>query len=189
VTLIPSFEIGVWHAWILMCFLLFHAFLLSLIFKDKLRGKGSSEDIILTKTENRVNAFRLIILIIMFAYSVFVPLQVGTLWFYIGLPAYLTGLTTYTMSMASFAAAPPDKPATTGLYRFSRHPQYLTQSLTFVGVSVASASWVLLLFSAIFVVMLPVSVRFEERHTIDRLGDAYQKYIDKAPRWVGIPKR
>jgi len=189
VSLIPVFEIGVRNAWILLFCVLLHAFLLSVVFKGALQKKEPSGDIQLTRTEKRINTVRLMVLVLMFAYSVFLPLPLGTPWFYIGLAIYLAGLAMYTSVMASFAATPPDRPATTGLYRYSRHPQYLTQVLTFVGAGIGSASWVLLLFSAAFAVMLPLSVRFEESHTLARFGDTYRTYVERTPRWVGVPKR
>ena len=79
-------------------------------------------------------------------YSIFLPLKIGTTWFYIGLPIALSGLIMYTIVTVNFATTPLNEPVTKGLYRYSRNPQYLTEFLMFMGVSIASASWIFLLF-------------------------------------------
>jgi protein-S-isoprenylcysteine O-methyltransferase Ste14 len=28
----------------------------------------------------------------------------------------------------------------------------------------------------------------EERHCLEKYGDTYRKYMDRTPRWLGIPK-
>jgi len=188
VSLIPAFEIGLWNAWILMLYMLLHAFLLSLVFKDALKKTGSSGDIPYTNIEKRINTFRTAILVLAFIYSVFLPLQLETAWFYIGLSVYLVGLIMYTIVMVNFATTPPDEPVTEGLYHYSRHPQYLTQFLMFIGVGVASASWIFLLYVILSMVLVNILVVPEERFCLDKYADAYREYMNKTPRWIGIPK-
>jgi protein-S-isoprenylcysteine O-methyltransferase Ste14 len=82
-----------------------------------------------------------------------------------------------------------DKPNTTGLYRFSRHPMYLGILLVYIGISIACASWVYLLLALAYlttyrnVFMIP-----EERMCCEKFGDAYREYMNRTPRWIGIPK-
>ena len=111
-----------------------------------------------------------------------------TAWFYIGLPVYLVGLIMYTIVMVNFATTPPDEPVIKGLYRYSRHPQYLTQSLMFIGIGIASASWVFLLFQIITMILINILAIPEERFCLDKYGDAYREYLNRTPRWVGVPR-
>ena len=187
-SLIPAFEIGLWNAWILMLYMLVHAFLLSLVFKDALKKTGSSGDIPNTNIEKRINTFRTAILVLAFIYSVFLPLKLGTTWFYIGLPICLLGLILYTIIMVNWVTTPPDEPITKGIYRYSRHPMYLTPFLVFIGVGIASASWIFLLCSIAFIILPPFFVKPEERFLFEKYGDSYREYMNKTPRWVGIPK-
>ena len=122
-------------------------------------------------------------------YSIFLPLRLGTIWFYVGFPISIVGLITYTTVIVSFASTPvDDEPLTKGLYRYSRHPMYITQLVMFIGVGIASVSWVFLLFSIVYTVLSFVIAIPEERFCFEKYGDAYREYMDRTPRWVGIPK-
>lgn len=187
-SLVPAFEIGVWNVWILMFYILIHALLLSLIFKDAMKQRQSSDNVQYTKTEKRINTARLILLVLIFIYSVFLPLRLGTVWFYAGLPIYLLGLIAYTIVMMNWVTPTPGEPATRGLYRYSRHPQYLTQGLLFVGVGVASASWAFLLYVIVSMILINILVTAEERFCLERFGQSYQAYLNMTPRWIGVPK-
>ena len=55
-------------------------------------------------------------------YSVFLPLKLGTIWFYVGLSITLIGLVALGYVLMNWANTPAGKPVTRGLYRYSRHP-------------------------------------------------------------------
>ena len=122
------------------------------------------------------------------AYSFFLPLKLGTTWFYVGLPLTLIGLVTSWMVLIDWARTPPDKLVTRGLYRYSRHPMYVTTSLLLLGVSIASASWIFLLFTIIFMVGAVFFIGLEEQGCLEIYGKAYHEYVKRTPRWIGIPK-
>ena len=187
-SLAPAFEIGVWNAWILMVYTLVHTFLLSLIFRNAMKKRRASGNIPYTKVEKSSNILRQAILILTFIYSIFLPLQLGTSWFYAGLAVYLVGLITYTIVMVNWASSPPDEPVTRGIYRYSRHPQYLTQFLMFIGVGIASASWILLLLEIVTMILINIAVIPEEDFCLEKYGDTYREYMNRTPRWIGIPK-
>ena len=65
------------------------------------------------------------------------------------------------------------------LYRYSRNPQYLTEFLMFIGVSIASASWLFLLFSIVYEVSLLSFASSEERFCLEKYGDAYREYMNR----------
>jgi len=73
-------------------------------------------------------------------YSFFLPLKLGTVWFYVGLPISILGIITPIISGVSFATAPLDKPITTGVYRVSRNPEYFSMFLLYVGVGISCLS-------------------------------------------------
>ena len=85
----------------------------------------------------------------------------GTTWFYVGLPITLLGLVTGVMVIVDWARTPPDMPVTRGLYRYSRHSMYVTSFIFLLGVSIASASWVFLLFAIVVTVISFVFAKVE----------------------------
>ena len=122
-------------------------------------------------------------------YAVFLPLKTGTLWFYIGLPMAILGFIPYVFSSFQFLNAPLNEPIFHGLYRYSRHPQYVSRVLMFIGAGIATASWVFLLVSISFIAsMLFIRVPQEEKYCIEKYGDAYLEYKNRTPKWIGIPK-
>ncbi len=196
-SLIPAFEIGVWNAWIFMLYLLLLTPLMMMInestSRDEIREQPSGvRESQFTdshnKTEKRTLLFWHVIYFLACIYSVFLPLKLGTTWFCIGLPICLLGLILYTIIMVNWVTTPPDEPITKGIYRYSRHPMYLTPFLVFIGVGIASASWIFLLCSIAFIILPPFFVKPEERFLLKKYGDSYREYMNKTPRWVGIPK-
>jgi len=82
----------------------------------------------------------------------------------------------------------PIQPVTKGVYRFSRHPIYLGVIMFFIGVGIACASWVYILFALVWIIVWLIAIPYEERDLIEKYGDAYREYMNKTPRWIGIPK-
>jgi len=187
-SLIPAFEIGVWNAWIFTIWLVIVLFLEPLNIIPKGREKGSDFTAEFSKLQKyTIRSFHIIYLLSII-YSIFVPLKLGTAWFYAGLPIYLVGLISYAMVWVGFATTPPDKLVTRGIYRYSRNPMQLSQVVIFLGVGIATASWVFLLLAAVYIIAPLLWVDAEERHCLKHYGDAYCEYMDKTPRWLGLPK-
>jgi protein-S-isoprenylcysteine O-methyltransferase Ste14 len=67
---------------------------------------------------------------------------------------------------------------------------YVTMVLLFLGVSILSTSWVFLVFTIISGVGFtrPFFVKVEEAQCLGHYGAAYREYMDKTPRWLGLPK-
>jgi len=185
VSLVPEFELGLWNAWIFMAPSLLAMILSLFLFKQKGAPAPSMR---LSKTKL---SFCLVSKFVYFAaviYSIFLPLKLGTIWFSIGLPITLIGLVGNIITVIDWASTPVGKPVTRGLYRFSRHPIYVTEVLLLSGVSVASASWVFLLFPIITGVGAAYFIKMEEAQCIGHYGNAYREYMNRTPRWIGISK-
>jgi len=60
--------------------------------------------------------------------------------------------------------------------------------LILIGAGIASASWVFLLFSIVYIILCAILIRAEERSCVEKFGTAYREYINKTPRWLGLPK-
>ena len=185
-SLVPEFEIGLWNAWILTLYLPLHPLLIMLIVKDV---NKKMEFPAYNKTEKIISTFTNFTLFFgLFIYSVFLPLQLGTIWFYVGLALCVLGVIVWTMAMVNIANIPLGEPWVKGLYRFSRHPMVLSSFLIFIGAGIASASWVFLLLSIVLIILSAILVTAEERFCLEKFGDTYRDYTDRTPRWIGIPK-
>lgn len=184
-SLIPVFKIGVWNVWIIMLYSILATFIPSLILnKENLKVEGSK-----SQTEKKLRPPWFILYVLFFVYSVFLPFKVGTVWFYVGLPVTLVGLILSMIAAVNFAATPLRyKCVTKGLYRYSRHPMYVTMFLLLIGVGIASASWVPILFAIISMILWVSLSISEEEFCLEKYGDEYREYMNSTPRWTGIPK-
>jgi protein-S-isoprenylcysteine O-methyltransferase Ste14 len=182
---IPVFEIGVWNAWI---FMLINFLPMPIVmrvhkgwFEDSMKSYG--------ETNKALYYIEWLLWALAFVYSVFLPLRPGTIWFYVGLPIALVGVVTFIMVIVPFITTPLRKePATTGLYRYSRHPMYVTQLVMFIGVGIASASWLFLLLTIAYGVLELIYAGAEEHICLEKYGDAYREYMERTPRLIGLPK-
>jgi len=181
-SLIPTFEIGVWNAWILAIVFLLLVYIPVLTLKDFNKKMGQGENY------GKIETFMTILFFILMICSIFLPLKLGTAWFYTGLFIYLLGLIVMIITIVNVVSTPLGKPFTKGVYRYSRNPGYLGQIIVFLGIGIASASWFYLLLSAVLLVLTYLLVAIEERVTLDKLGETYREYMNRTPRWLGIPR-
>ena len=188
-SLIPAFEIGVWNAWIFMLLeVLTFPLFTSIATGRAPEVEGKTQVSALSRTARITLYSSKIIYIPAFIYSIFLPLKLGTVWFYVGLPITLVGLIGGVIVILNWAASPRGEPVTKGLYRYSRHPMYVTSFVFLLGVSVATASWVFLLFTILLIASSFYFAPVEERSCLEKYGDTYRAYMNKTPRYVGIPK-
>jgi protein-S-isoprenylcysteine O-methyltransferase Ste14 len=190
VSLIPSFEIGVWNAWVFIVpFIL--ATMLCLFFMMKKDAPGGPARVPIKSVTTMVVALSSkIIYLPALIYSIFLPLKSGDIWFYIGLPVTIVGFIGSVFVVADWAIVTVGEPITRGLYKYSRHPMYITGFITLFGVGILSASWVFLLLAIIFGIgtTRQYYIKIEEAQCLGRYKAAYREYMNKTPRWLGIPK-
>lgn len=186
----PVFKLGWWNAWIPMLIYPLQPYLLILV--DKLVGRG---DVLKkmgggtpSQQEKRLNRIYMAILSVMAAYSIFLPLKLGTAWFYAGLTIYLFGLAMLLAAMVNASMTPHGQLFTGGVYRYSRHPMYLAQLLVYTGTGIACASWLFLLLTGGLVYLMAKQFEIEELGCVEIFGEGYREYLRVTPRWLGIPK-
>ena len=182
---IPAFELGLWNAWILVVPILIISF--SDMRATASRESGKAGDFQLTKKENRLINAVFLPMVVSWVYTVFLPLQLGTIWLYSGLIIYLFGIVITTVAILNFATSPKDKVITNGLYRFTRNPTYVGMILMSIGIGIACSSWLYLLLTVLMLIMFNAVLPSEERYCLYRFGDDYQKYKNSTPRWIGKP--
>jgi protein-S-isoprenylcysteine O-methyltransferase Ste14 len=121
-------------------------------------------------------------------YSTFLPLQLGTIWLYVGLFVYAIGLMFLTIATFNFIKATPNSVITSGIYGFSRHPMYLAIFLICLGSGITAASPLFIFITIILGFCLHREALIEERFCLNEYGSTYQQYLDRVPRWIGLPK-
>ena len=188
-SLVPDFQIGVWNAWIFMIWPWLDMLAVRLVGVDVYRRASGLPSEMKTSRRYRVVSYvSMAVETVVVAYSIFLPLKLGTTWFYAGLSIFLLGLVVLTVATVNFATTPMDVPVTRGIYHYSRHPLYLASLLIYFSVGIASASWVFLLVLVVQSVSIRIAAVEEERFCLEKYGEAYREYIDRTPRWLGLPK-
>ena len=186
-SLIPAFELGVWNAWIflLLIFIIPHLFL-----SKYWKARGWDEEAKrYGKKEKKLGNILTVIFLSSVIYGVFLPLKLWTAWFYIGFSIYLLSVIFLILATLNFATTPFDKPVTKGAFHISRNPLSFSGFLAFIGMGIASISWILLLLAIIFIILMNTLVISEERWCLEKYGDIYREYMDRTPKWIGIPRR
>lgn len=122
-----------------------------------------------------------------FAISIFVPFEFGLL-FFLGFLILAAGMIIGGLALYSFAHSPGL--TTTRIHRYSRNPIYLGWTIFFLGLTLMG--WTDSLWSIVFVMYFIYTVFYlhftvlqEEKFLIGKYGDAYQKYLDETPRYLG----
>jgi protein-S-isoprenylcysteine O-methyltransferase Ste14 len=188
-SLVPAFQIGVWNAWVFMIWPWVDMLAIRLVGLDVYRRASGIPSEMKTSRQYRVVSYvSMAVDIMAVAYSIFLPLKLGTIWFYAGLAIFLTGLVVLTAATVNFATTPMDVPITRGIYHYSRHPMYLASLLIYCSVGIAAASWVFLLVFVVQSVFIRIAAVREERYCLEKYGEAYREYIDKTSGWLGLPK-
>jgi protein-S-isoprenylcysteine O-methyltransferase Ste14 len=130
-----------------------------------------------------------VIFLILHILPVFLPLKLNTAWFYVGLVFYVFGITMLLLVTYSVATTPVDKLVTEGIFRYSRNPMYFGCFILCVGISLASVSWVYFLIALIWMIVLRVTdIPVDESECAKKYRTDYIEYMNRTPRWLGIPK-
>ena len=185
---LPEFELGLWNAWILIVFmfLMYYApaYLINKEAMERMEASVPS-----SKTERILaRSTHVIIMPFTVVYSIFLPLKLGTAWFYVGLPICFLALIWNLITAINITTTPLDELVTKGVYRISRNPMMFGIFLMYIGIGITCASWIFLLCAVAWIIMWHIALRAEERFLLEKYGDAYREYLNRTPRWIGIPK-
>lgn len=114
---------------------------------------------------------------------IFTPLKINQPIFWIGLALALIGQSGFLYSLHTFNVTPADKPVTTGLYKVSRNPQWVTFAVVMVGFGLMVGSWTILALLVVRVVMNHFRILGEEQALEDQYRVSYQSYKESVPRY------
>ena len=118
-----------------------------------------------------------------FVFVALTPLRPDASFFWLGNVAFVLGLIGMVVALLDFRRAPADQPATKGLYRVSRNPQWVALVLVFLGACIAVGSWTALLLLALAAVTLHFRILAEERSCLARYGESYRAFMRQVPRY------
>jgi protein-S-isoprenylcysteine O-methyltransferase Ste14 len=78
---------------------------------------------------------------------------------------------------------------TAGPYRYSRNPQYLSDSLSILGYVVLTNSWMVCILGTLGVILNLLAPFTEEPWLEERFGDEYRTYKAQVPRFIRLGNR
>ena len=113
-----------------------------------------------------------------------------------GAVALVVGLILMLMGMFEFrsirrvSGLDSSELVTTGIYRWSRNPQYLGWFLVLFGASLIGRSGLALLYTTVGVILFHFYITRMEEPYLERIfGDEYRLYKSRTPRYIGMSRR
>jgi len=178
----PEFQIGIWNGWwFTVAYLAIHVMLFFMVPREA--GQRLLTRPKLSKPDKLLFNIQQILYFGIMVYAAFVPLKLGTLWFWTGLAVFVLSMAGYVMAIVNFVSTPVDQPVVKGLYRISRNPIHVMSDIAWFGVGIATASWVILAANMVLCILMHNTTLAEERFCLERYGQAYQDYMKKVPRY------
>lgn len=84
---------------------------------------------------------------------------------------------------------PPRKLVVAGAYRWSRNPIYVADVTMLTGIFLYRGELALLLYVAFFALASHLVIVWREEPELRaRFGEAYDAYVRRVPRWLGLPR-
>lgn len=117
-------------------------------------------------------------------YSVFIPLNLFTVNFYIGIFIYLIGMISSVYSMWMFSKADLNEPVTSGIYKITRHPMQVLGIIMWIGIGISAGNWILIACAFLLGIVSYPSLKAQERFCIEKYGEKYLEYMKKTPRYL-----
>jgi protein-S-isoprenylcysteine O-methyltransferase Ste14 len=71
-----------------------------------------------------------------------------------------------------------------GLYRISRNPIHVFSFIAWLGIGIATKSWIILLAVIIVQILMHKTTLEEERFCLEKYGDSYRRYMKEVPRYL-----
>lgn len=123
--------------------------------------------------------------VLLFIYLIFLEVRFEkNLIFIVGIFIYILGLILCTVSIIDFAKPKNTGLNTSGIYKFSRNPMYVSYFLIFVGCSLLTKSMLLFIVTLIFQLSAHGIIISEEKWCVDKFGNDYSNYMSKVRRYI-----
>lgn len=184
-TFFPEFSVGWLDGWLLLLvWLAVFGFTIKLLPKDVVRKLYDESG--WTPAQRTLTRIAKVLSLVMLVGLLFSRLRVDAVVFWVGLALYVLGLGVLVVALVHFAQMPEGKPATNGLYRYSRNPQWVGLVMLFLGATFATGSWLLVLLFAVTAVIYHFRILAEERSCLALYGESFEGYMKRVPRYFGL---
>lgn len=183
--ILPSLQFGLQNGWVLWIAYFIGLILSVLAYPTDKRKKLFSEPTYPRGDPRRaILAVGSIAAVMFITSTLFVPLILGGPLLYVGLSAYVLGYLAVMISLHEYRHAPVDSIVETGLYRFSRNPQWLGLVMVFLGTALAMGSGLHLFLLAVVVISYHFRILCEEQVCEAAYGESYTRYKRRVPRYL-----
>ncbi len=115
--------------------------------------------------------------------SIFVPIKIDSILFYIGVVIYIISFILSLYANVSYVTAPLDKLITQGIYKYSRNPAYVCNSLLILSIALISGTYLFIIFFFVFLFSSYFTILVEEKYCMREYGEEYEKYLKETPRY------
>ena len=181
-------KIGLGNAWIFMSVFIVQMVIMAFAGKDIMERSHVLNDMRQTILDRYIGFISNILWLLALGYSVFLHLLFGTVWFFIGFSVFIFGLLLLVSATYNFMTTPLDQLIQKGVYKFSRHPMYLSTLLICLGTGIATASLIFILLSIVMFICFHYEAILEEKCCLNAYKGLYKEYMNRVPMWFGIPK-
>ena len=107
----------------------------------------------------------------------------------LGIVIMLAGMIEFR-SLRRMSGLDTSRLVTTGIYQWSRNPQYLGWFIWLLGISLMGRSGLAFLFTIVFIIVMHLYTIWMEEPYIERVfGEEYSLYKSRTPRYIGMSKR
>jgi len=104
----------------------------------------------------------------------------------VGVLFYIIGMALFAMSLKVIIQTPHDERFNSGPYRFSRNPLYVAANIVFMGICLSTTNIALSVYLASIVLPQHFMILAEERICREKYGTAFEKYLERVPRYLFV---
>jgi len=178
------FELSIWNAWPLS--LLFTG--LGMLFM------GTKKDIVKRMSYMTGYSRKEIIFTILPSIAPYL-FMIATVWtpftkklplLYLGILLYSFGIVAFVASLKAIVETPRGKLFRAGPYRLSRNPLYVSATIGFSGICLATANIMLVAYLVIATFLQHMMILAVERMCKEKYGVTFENYSNKVPRYLFI---
>lgn len=180
--LVPTLDLGLWNGWLLCAPMLLSGLVLVLPRPDVARRMSDMSGYRCGERAATVGASLAPYALV--ALAAWTPLSGMWLPLIAGTAMSLAGTAGFTWTLLVFRRTPADRPIEGGPFRVSRNPLYVSGSLVFLGLAVATWSLPIAAGLAAMLVIQHGMILAEERVCRDRYGEGFARYCERVPRYL-----
>jgi len=124
-----------------------------------------------------------------FALIILSPIKINTPLFWVGTGIYILGCVIMFIALFVYRNTPVGQPVQSGIYQYSRNPQWVGLALVSVGTCVACGNGLALLLIGFGILLYHFRILGEESACLKAYGKSYMNYMVSVPRYLGLVKK